>query len=256
MTVLVYFVIMLAFTVVFTLEVIAPASGAHCDRRWMILAGVLNLVQIGFTLLAGIVFRDFFLQHALFDTSNTAPVLVGLMSFMTASFVAYWWHRAMHKSDLLWRVFHQLHHSPSRIEALTAFYMHPFDGIAATFISSLCSYFIFGASFDAAAYALLMAALYNLYIHADKSSPYWIGFIVSRPEMHRIHHKSDYHRSNYGLPLWDMLFGTWENPKERVIQCGFTPEKERMITQMLLTKNVDDITAKRQQSKAAPNALS
>ena len=29
----------------------------------------------------------------------------------------------MHQFDGLWRVFHQLHHSPSRIESLTAFYI-------------------------------------------------------------------------------------------------------------------------------------
>ncbi|WP_341705861.1 sterol desaturase family protein [Halopseudomonas sp.] len=240
MTLISYFVILFAFCVVFSLEVIAPASGASCDKRWMRLAGALNMVQIGFTLGAGVLFHEWFIAHSLLPLPAEWPaVVVGVICFFTASFIAYWWHRAMHKSNFLWRVFHQLHHSPSRIEALTSFYMHPLDGVAATFISSLCSYLIYGATAEAAAWAILFAALYNLYIHADKKSPYWLGYIVSRPEMHRVHHKLGYHASNYGLPLWDLLFGTWENPRERVTRCGFEGDRETRIYDMLKTRDVN-----------------
>lgn len=245
MAILLYFVVLFAFGMVFTTEVIAPASGASCDKRWFRLASLLNVVQIGFTLAAGVLFHEWFSAHSLILLPTAWPeIAIGLICFITASIVAYWWHRAMHKYDILWRTFHQLHHSPSRIESLTAFYMHPLDGMAATFINSLCAYFIFGATAEAAAWAILFAALYNLFIHADKATPYWLGYIVARPEMHRVHHKTGFHANNYGLPVWDMLFGTWENPRRRVEQCGFDNGKEALIFEMLKTKDVHAATSR------------
>jgi sterol desaturase/sphingolipid hydroxylase (fatty acid hydroxylase superfamily) len=205
----------------------------------MRIAGVLNIVQIGFTLAAGLLFQQWFSANSLFTLpANWPDITVGALCFLTSSFVAYWWHRAMHKLDFLWRVFHQLHHSPPRIEALTSFYMHPLDGVAATFISSLCAYLIFGATANAAAWALLLAALYNLFIHADKRTPYWLGYLVARPEMHRVHHKTDFHANNYGLPIWDLMFGTWENPKQDVVHCGFSDDKSSRIFDMLKLRDV------------------
>jgi sterol desaturase/sphingolipid hydroxylase (fatty acid hydroxylase superfamily) len=240
MNIALYFIVLLAFVITFTLEVIGPASGAECDKRWRIYAGLLSSFQIGSTLLTGYIFADFFSTYSIFKMAGNYPApVVGSVSFFTASFVAYWWHRWMHKSDILWRIFHHLHHSPARIESLTSFYMHPFDGVAATLINASCAYLIFGANIEGAAWGLLLAGLYNLYIHVDLTSPYWLGYVLQRPEMHRVHHKRNFHSQNYGLPLWDLIFGTFENPKSRVVECGFTLEKEKMITEMLRMRKVD-----------------
>jgi sterol desaturase/sphingolipid hydroxylase (fatty acid hydroxylase superfamily) len=85
---------------------------------------------------------------------------------------------------------------------------------------------------------LLFAGLNNLYIHVDLSTPRWTGPILQRPEMHRVHHKRGHHAQNYGLPIWDLLFGTYANPKERVQECGFVPEKESQIAAMLRLQNL------------------
>jgi sterol desaturase/sphingolipid hydroxylase (fatty acid hydroxylase superfamily) len=46
-------------------------------------------------------------------------------------------------------------------------------------------------------------------------------------------------QNNYGdIVWWDMLFGTYENPKEWTHTCGFTPEKEEQLVDMLLYKDV------------------
>ena len=239
MTLALYVVILAAFSVTFTLEVVAPASGAHCDKRWQIYAGFLSAFQIVATLVAGVLFAGFFARHSLLGLRAKVPApILGLASFAVASFVAYWWHRAMHASPLFWRVFHQLHHSPSRIESLTSFYMHPLDGIAATFINSFCAYFVFGGDAAVAAWGLLYAGLNNLYIHVDLRTPRWSGVVLQRPEMHRVHHQRNHHAQNYGLPIWDALFGTYANPKERVQLCGFEPDKESRIADMLRFKNV------------------
>ena len=234
-----YVAIGLAFVAIFTREVIAPASKAQCDNRWLLMAGAVNLTQMCAAIAAGYLFQSLLADKAVFDLSHVNPAASGLVTFLTASFIAYWWHRAMHKSDTLWRIFHQLHHSPSRIESLTAFYAHPFDSIAATFITCSVGYFLLGVGPIAIAWSLLYVSLFNFYIHSDTASARWVGYLLQRPEMHRVHHQLDHHAQNYGLPLWDLLFGTWHNPDKFVEKCGFHGDRGTRVYEMLLGKDVN-----------------
>lgn len=57
--------------------------------------------------------------------------------------------------------------------------------------------------------------------------------------MHRIYHEHARHLNNYGdIVWWDMLFGTYENPKEFTSSCGFDDEKEQSLVTMLQFKDV------------------
>ena len=57
--------------------------------------------------------------------------------------------------------------------------------------------------------------------------------------MHSIHHEYNKHTNNYGDIVWqDMLFGTYENPKEFKSTCGFDNEKEQQLFEMLQFKDV------------------
>lgn len=229
----------LAFVTLFTREVIAPASRNHCDRRWLLLATATGAATVAVTLAAGWFFGTAIHDVALVHAGDVLPApLVGLASFLITSFVFYWWHRATHYSDWLWRVFHQLHHSARRVEALTAFYAHPLDTAAAIGISGAVSYLLLGAGPLAAAIALLLTGLFDLFLHSDVSTPRWLGYIIQRPEMHTVHHKLGHHAQNYGLPIWDMLFGTWANPRERARELGFDGDKSDRITDMLLLRDV------------------
>ncbi|MDO5625825.1 MAG: sterol desaturase family protein [Pseudomonadota bacterium] len=240
MEILVYPVIALVFVAIFTREVIAPASKNLCDRRWLILASCMGVLTVATTLGLGYVFSTRIEQIALFRFTRDMPdVLVGFLGFLLTSFLFYWWHRAMHASNTLWRVFHQLHHSARRLESLTAFFAHPLDTAAAVVISGVSSYLVLGASPAAAAIALLLTAGFNLFIHADKATPKWVGYIVQRPEMHTVHHAHNHHAQNYGLPIWDMLFGTWCNPPERAARLGFDTDKAERIHDMLMLRDVN-----------------
>ena len=236
-----YIIILCVFAVLFTVEVIAPASKNTCDRRWQIYASSLGMANAAATLAAGLIFRRTFETHSLITLPETLGRFPSaLIVFLTASFLAYWWHRATHKSNTLWRIFHQLHHSPRRIESLTAFFVHPLDSLAANLLNASVAYLVFGVTADVALIALTIVALYNLYIHSDTKSPRWLGYILQRPEMHRVHHKSGYHASNYGLAIWDLLFGTFENPKDYTEDCGFSEENAARLQDMLLFQNVGD----------------
>ena len=229
----------LLFVGLFSREVIAPASRNRCDRRWMLLATGLGLGTAAVTLGGGYVFAGVISRHALFRAGAYLPdVLVGVASFVLTSFIFYWWHRATHASDWLWRVFHQLHHSAKRVEALTAFYAHPMDSAAAILISGFSSYVMLGATPFAAACALLLTGAFDLFLHSDLRTPTWLGFFVQRPEMHTVHHAEGHHAQNYGLPLWDLIFGTWSNPRERSLRLGFDGDKSDRVTDMLLFRDV------------------
>jgi sterol desaturase/sphingolipid hydroxylase (fatty acid hydroxylase superfamily) len=236
---LTYVTLMLLSVAIFCREVIAPASRNRCDRRWLVLAACSGIATAGTAVGIGVLCRETIGRAALFHPGRVMPdVAVGLLSFVLTSFVFYWWHRATHRFDGLWRLFHQLHHSAKRVEALTAYYAHPLDSAAAVMISALSSYLVLGASPLAAATALLLTGAFDLFVHADVVTPRWLGWIVQRPEMHTVHHAEGHHAQNYGLPVWDLLFGTWTNPAARVQRLGFDGDRSSLIFEMLMFRDV------------------
>jgi sterol desaturase/sphingolipid hydroxylase (fatty acid hydroxylase superfamily) len=79
-----------------------------------------------------------------------------------------------------------------------------------------------------------------MFQHANIATPHWLGYLIQRPESHNIHHARDVHRYNYSdLPLWDMLFGTFRNPRTaQAGTCGFYPGASGRLIDMLLGRNV------------------
>jgi sterol desaturase/sphingolipid hydroxylase (fatty acid hydroxylase superfamily) len=238
MELLAYPLLAILFVAVFTREVIAPASRNACSRRWLILSSCIGAASIVTAVGVGYLLEAQLQRFALFPGIGRGPDLaVGLLSFLLTSFVFYWWHRAIHHFDTLWRM-HQLHHSAARIEALTAFYAHPLDTAGAVILSAFSSYLVLGASPVAAAIGLALTGAVDIYLHADIRTPRWVGYLVQRPEMHTVHHRHGHHAQNYGLPVWDLLFGTWCNPAEREQRCGFDDDKAVRIADMLLLRDV------------------
>ena len=170
--------------------------------------------------------------------SSKPAWLNGLVSYLCITFFVYWWHRLRHSNNFAWKVFHQIHHSTHRIQALTALYAHPSDFIANLLIINFVSYALLGLSIESASWATLWVAIFEYWEHTNTRTPRWLGYFIVRPEMHRIHHERNRHTNNYGLPIWDMLFGTYENTL-RQVECGFEGENEKKLTQMLAGKQVE-----------------
>ena len=148
-------------------------------------------------------------------------------------------HRARHEFDFLWVGFHQIHHSPQRLEVITSFYKHPGEMIINSIIGSLLVYTVLGLFIEAGIIYTACTAISEFFYHTNIKTPRWVGYIFQRPEMHRIHHEFNKHKNNYGdIVWWDMLFGTYDNPKEWSKTCGFTPEKEENLLNMLAYKDV------------------
>jgi len=228
------------FAFCFVLERMIPGWPLPQVRTWPLRVVAVNLVQIGIVLLAGVTWEKWLSSASLFKIEDyVTPVAGGLIAYFIATFIFYWWHRWRHESDTLWRLFHQIHHSPQRLEVITSFYKHPAEMVVNSVIGSLLVYTTLGLSLEGGAVYTACTAIGEFFYHTNIRTPRWVGFFFQRPEMHRIHHQHERHKNNYGdITWWDMLFGTYENPKEWTHTCGFDDEKEQRLGEMLAWKDV------------------
>jgi sterol desaturase/sphingolipid hydroxylase (fatty acid hydroxylase superfamily) len=233
-------IILVVFVACFVLERLIPGWRLPSVRTWPFRVVAINVAQLGVVLAAGLWWERWLSRRSVFHLSDHVPaVLGGFIAYFIATFVFYWWHRWRHESDLLWLGFHQIHHSPQRIEVITSFYKHPLEMTVNSILGSLIVYTLLGLDLKAGAIYTAFTALGEFFYHTNVRTPQWIGFVFQRPEMHRIHHEYGRHRNNYGdFVWWDMLFGTYENPKEFASSCGFDDPREQKLLSMLAFHDV------------------
>ena len=78
-----------------------------------------------------------------------------------------------------------------------------------------------------------------MFQHTNIRTPHWLGYIVQRPESHSIHHQRGVHAFNYGdIPLFDMIFGTFQNPREWTDSAGFHDGSTRQLLPMLFFRKI------------------
>lgn len=208
---------------------------------WPLRAISLNAVQVGIVFVGGATWDRWFPGKSLWDASALGTAGGALLGYVVITFIYYWWHRARHEIPLLWRWVHQVHHSPQRIEIITSFYKHPLEIALNGALSSAILYVLVGVTPAAGALAVLLTGVAELFYHWNVKTPYWLGFIIQRPESHCVHHQHGRHRNNYSdLPLWDMLFGTFENPRAVPAACGFETAREIALGPMLLGRDVHE----------------
>ncbi len=174
-------------------------------------------------------------EHRLF-AADTLPLWGQILGgFLVLELGIYAWHRTMHNVTFLWRWFHQMHHSPERVDIWGALYFHPFDSIGWAFLGSLALVLGFGVSAEAAIIINVIATFYGMFQHLNVRTPHWLGYVIQRPESHSCHHERGVHARNYSdLPLWDMIFGTFYNPKEFKGECGFYEGGSKKVGLLLL----------------------
>jgi sterol desaturase/sphingolipid hydroxylase (fatty acid hydroxylase superfamily) len=229
-------IILAASVLFFVAERVLPGRELPEAPGWYARAAFLNACQVGIVLLAGVAWNRWMQRWSLFHISGSmSPVLQGALGWFIGTFVFYWWHRARHDVAILWRVFHQIHHSPSRIEMLTAFYKHPVEIAADSLISSALMFLVLGASLAGGAWFNVFAVLGEYFYHSNLHTPHWVGYFLQRPEHHSIHHQLDVHGFNYGdITWWDRLFGTFREAEEFAPKCGFPNGHENNLGRMLI----------------------
>jgi sterol desaturase/sphingolipid hydroxylase (fatty acid hydroxylase superfamily) len=229
-------IIGLATVFFFILERILPGRELPEAPGWFARAALMNASQLGIVVLAGMGWERWMQRWSLLHIASSMPPLAqGLLGWFIGTFVFYWWHRVRHDVDVLWRICHQVHHSPSRIELLTAFYKHPIEIVADSMLASALLFSVLGASPEAGAWFNVFAVIGEYFYHSNLRTPHWMGYFLQRPEHHSIYHQLDVHGFNYGdITWWDRLFGTFKDTDEFAQQCGFPNGHERNLGQMLL----------------------
>lgn len=179
---------------------------------------------------------------------KTQPVLnlsaLGLwgipVGMLATSFFGYWLHRAEHRFDWLWRAAHQLHHSAQRVDMAGAYFTHPVEVLLKVTLGTTVSVYLLGLSPMAASAVGLTGALLSMWQHLNIHTPHWLGYIIPRPESHVLHHARNNLARNYGdLPIWDMVFGTFDNPRAPWTgTVGFSTPRNTRIKDMLLMRDV------------------
>ena len=164
-------------------------------------------------------------------------VVVGVLAW---SFVAYWWHRSEHRFDVLWRGFHQLHHSPQRVDLSGFVFTHPLEMPVTILLSLIVTVPVLGLDPRAAAIIGTLSAFYGMIQHLNVRTPRWLALIAQRPEAHCLHHEHGVHARNYSdLPLWDWVFGTFANPDRFQGEVGFDASADRRLFAMLAFRDVN-----------------
>lgn len=224
------------------LELFWRARRYETAPLWRVRALLVTAAVFGVSLTVGRLWGALLPQWSLFDGAALGTWGGALAGILVYEFMHYWYHRAAHQWDWLWRAGHQMHHSAESIDAFGAYYLHPLDAALFTTWSVIAFFPVLGLAPESAAIAGAFLAFNAAFQHANIRTPRWLGYLIQRPESHAVHHGRGIHRWNYSdLPLWDMVFGTFRNPADEVPrEAGFRPGASARLGAMLAFRNVAD----------------
>lgn len=221
-------------------EAIFPARKMPAVPYWHLKGIVAFILYFFISSYLPILYASWWPTFHLMDLSGMNIIAGAIIATLASELGVYVWHRSMHGQKLLWRVFHQMHHSAERIDTYGAFYFSPADMIGWTVLGTVVFSFITGLPPESISIMLLVSNFLNILQHANIKTPVWLGYIVQRPESHAVHHEKGVHAYNYcSIPLFDMLFGTFRNPSKYVPENGFYYGASARVKEMLLFREVD-----------------
>jgi len=209
-------------------------------RHWRLRGTLVTAAIFFFTGEVALLWGRLFDGVSLIDGSGLGIIGGAVTGVLVYELVHYWYHRKAHEWNWLWRAGHQVHHSAESLDAFGAFYLHPLDAALFTTWSSLVFFPLLGLQPEAGMVAALFLTFNAMFQHANIGTPHWLGYLIQRPESHVIHHGRGIHRYNYSdLPLWDMVFGTFRNPRSvEGVEVGFYEGASARIPAMLIGRDV------------------
>ncbi len=220
------------------LEALFPARPLPRIRGWIPRALGVFVLYFYLSTYLPLLWSDPLSQYVLFNLETLNPFVGAAIGVLTFELLVYVWHRTMHRTHWLWRSFHQMHHSAERLDSFGAFYFSPLDMVGFTVLSSL-SLTIVGLSAQAVTWFLYATMFLAIFQHTNIRTPQWLGYFVQRPESHSVHHGRGIHHYNYSdLPLFDILFGTFRNPKDFVPESGFYDGASAKLPELLAFRDI------------------
>jgi sterol desaturase/sphingolipid hydroxylase (fatty acid hydroxylase superfamily) len=220
-------------------EALAPARPLPRVAGWRIRGLIAFAVYFLLASYLPLMWAEHFARWQIVDLTALGTWGGALAGFLVYQCLAYAWHRSMHASDVLWRGFHQMHHSAERLDTYSAFWFSPADMIGWTLITSVALTLAIGITPQAATIVMLAQTFFGIFEHANLRTPQWLGYVVQRPENHARHHARGVHHGNFAdLSLLDMLFGTFHNPKDFPSATGFHDGASMRVAEMVACRDV------------------
>ncbi len=222
-------------------EALLPARPLPTVKHWKVKGLIFFTIYFYLSSYLPMLWNEYLSAYQLLDLTGLGTAGGAVVGILIYQFGVYVWHRSMHKNHALWRIFHQMHHSAERVDTYGAFLFSPMDMIGYTVLASLLLVLVAGFSAQASTIILLANTFFAMFQHANVHTPVWLGYFVQRPEGHAIHHAKGIHGYNYSdISIWDMIFGTWKNPKNFEHENGFYQGASSRIVDMLLFKDVNE----------------
>ena len=230
-----------------------PAGPRKSRKRWLLHLQIMfanYAAEIPFgifaTYLAAVMVKLLHLNLGLIDLRLAADgrmmlctaVGVFIGSLFIGDFFFYWYHRALHRSRILWQ-HHKMHHLDPEFDALTGPRQNWLEAFFTVFFISVPIAILFKLDrldplelgfLNGSIVGLLNSIVFinhsNLRLQFGKAS---VLFVSS--QTHRIHHsyQPQHIDRNFAafFPIWDILFGTYYHPaRDEFPLTGVTGEKE------------------------------
>ena len=227
------------YCVLMLIEAIKPAQKLKKVKGWIPKALFTFVCYFYLSTYLPLIWDQYLIPYQLFNLQHLNPFVSALIAIFVFELLLYVWHRTMHRTPWLWRSFHQMHHSAERIDTYGAFYFSPLDMAGFTLLSSLSLCIFVGLSPQAISYYLYATMFLPIFQHANIRTPLWLGYIIQRPESHSVHHEKSVHAYNYSdLPIFDILFGTFKNPKEFSKEIGLFEGSSCKVKELLLCRDI------------------
>ena len=138
-----------------------------------------------------------------------------VVAVVAGDLCVYWFHRACHRYDALWR-FHAVHHSVEHLDWLAAHREHPLDGLFTQLFQNLPALAL-GLRMEVLAPLAVFRGAWAIFIHSNvrvRIGP--LALLLGEPALHHWHHArvpSMTHNFANLAPWLDVIFGTYHRPE-------------------------------------------
>jgi sterol desaturase/sphingolipid hydroxylase (fatty acid hydroxylase superfamily) len=138
--------------------------------------------------------------------------------YVLVDFCAYWMHRLFHRGR--WWPFHAVHHSSEELDWLGSLRVHPVNDLVNK-LAQATPVLLLGFNPTVTLSTAPILTFYALFLHANVNWDFGpLRSVISTPVFHRWHHSREREAwdKNFAglLPVWDILFGTYYMPKDRM----------------------------------------
>ncbi|NUP11710.1 MAG: sterol desaturase family protein [Polyangiaceae bacterium] len=188
--------------------------------------------------------RQLFPLEGFLSTAANMPVwLQAVVAIVAGDLLVYWFHRACHHFDLLWR-FHAVHHSVEHLDWLAAHREHPLDGLFTQALLNLPG-IVLGVHFELLGALIVFRGMWAIFIHSNVRLPVGpLKYLFGAPELHHHHHAKvprTLHNFANLAPYLDLLFGTYHCPEgEETYPLGLVdPWPRGYVAQLLYPFGVE-----------------